>query len=60
MYILFVLETFIQNLVLAQRKSGVNFVKDILKGFIFFFSIWVFFHEHPPIAGLQGKGEGIF
>ena len=24
-----------------------------------FFSIWVFFHEHSQITGLQGKGEGI-
>ena len=27
--------------------------------FFFFFSIWVFFHEHSRITGLQGKGEGI-
>ena len=26
----------------------------------FFFSIWVFFHDHSRIRGLQGKGEGIF
>ena len=25
-----------------------------------FFSIWVSFHEHSRITGLQGKGEGIF
>ena len=24
-----------------------------------FFSIWVFFHEHSRMTGLQGKGEGI-
>ena len=24
-----------------------------------FFSIWVFFHDHSQITGLQGKGEGI-
>ena len=24
-----------------------------------FFSIWVFFHEHSQITGLQRKGEGI-
>ena len=24
-----------------------------------FFSIWVLFHEHSQITGLQGKGEGI-
>ena len=27
--------------------------------FFFCFSIWVFFHEHSRITGLQGKGEGI-
>ena len=27
--------------------------------FIYFFSIWVFFHEYSQITGLQGKGEGI-
>ena len=26
---------------------------------LFFFSIWVFFHNHSRITGLQGKGEGI-
>ena len=26
---------------------------------LFFFSIWVFFHDHSRITGLQGKGEGI-
>ena len=25
----------------------------------FIYAIWVFFHEHSRIAGLQGKGEGI-
>ena len=25
----------------------------------FFFSIWVLFHEHSRITGLQGKGKGI-
>ena len=25
----------------------------------FFYSIWVFFHEHSRITGVQGKGEGI-
>ena len=24
----------------------------------FIFSIWIFFHEHSLITGLQGKGEG--
>ena len=26
----------------------------------FFFSIWVFFHEHSRSTGQQGKGEGIY
>ena len=26
----------------------------------FFFSIWVFFHEHSRTTRLQGKGEGIY
>ena len=25
----------------------------------FFFSIWIFFHDHSRITGLQGKGEGL-
>ena len=25
-----------------------------------FFSVWVFFHEHSRITGLQWKGEGIY
>ena len=25
----------------------------------FFFSVWVFFHEHSQFTGLQGKGEAI-
>ena len=27
--------------------------------YFFFFSVWVFFHDHSLITGLQGKGEGI-
>ena len=27
--------------------------------FFFFFYIWVSFHDHSRITGLQGKGEGI-
>ena len=33
-------------------------LKPFLAGF--FFSIWVFFHEHSRIKRLQEKGEGIF
>ena len=28
--------------------------------YYFFFSIWVFFHEHSLFTGQQGKAEGIF
>ena len=28
--------------------------------FFFFFSMWVFFHEHSRFTGQQGKGEGIY
>ena len=31
----------------------------IVKILYIFFSIWVLFHEHSRITGLQGKGEGI-
>ena len=35
--------------------------KDLRKQIIFFFfSIWVFFHEHSRFAGQQGKGEVIY
>ena len=27
---------------------------------LFFFSIWIFFHEHSQFTGQQGKGEGIY
>ena len=27
--------------------------------FVCFFSIWIFFHDHSQITGLQGKGEGL-
>ena len=27
---------------------------------IFFFFVWVFFHEHSRFTGQQGKGEGIY
>ena len=30
-----------------------------IKFTIIFFSMWVFFHNHSRITGLQGKGEGI-
>ena len=44
----------IQNTALSNAKYN-----NALYIYIFFFSIWVFFHEHSRITGLQGKGEGI-
>ena len=35
-------------------------VLHIYTNFFFFFSIWVFFHEHSRFTGQQGKGEGIY
>ena len=34
-------------------------LENYLKNLCAFFSIWVFFHEHLQITGLQVKGEGI-
>ena len=34
-----------------------NIEKKIIYIYIFF-SIWVFYHDHSRITGLQGKGEG--
>ena len=36
-----------------------NITKFLLLGLETLFSIRVFFHDHPRITGLQGKGEGI-
>ena len=35
-----------------------HFCKILLTKKFVFFSIWVFFHEHSRMAGLQGEGEG--
>ena len=35
-------------------------IKSIFHPIFFFFSIWVFFHEHSRFARQQGKGEGIY
>ena len=34
--------------------------EPIITSFVFFYSIWVFIHEHSRITGLQGKRKGIF
>ena len=46
---------------LKSRHSENDFRwRDFFTDFrIFFFSIWVFFHEHSRFAGQQGKGEAI-
>ena len=47
---------------LHLNLEGVVLVHDLRK-YIYiyiYFSIWVFFHEHSRITGLQGKGEGIY
>ena len=41
-----------------NRFAGFTY-KLISTWFIYFFSIWVFFHKHSRITGLQGKEEGI-
>ena len=48
-----------------SSSAKICFVMKLLSTFVqkpfskFFFSIWVLFHEHSRITGLQGKGEGI-
>ena len=40
-------------------SSASIFAKISLKMYMYiFFSMWVFFHNHSRITGLQGKGEG--
>ena len=39
------------------RKSLKSFILETKKKY--FFSIWVFSHDHSRITGLQGKGKGI-
>ena len=47
--------------VLFYQASVSYFSKYFKSKFLYniFFSIWVFFHEHSQITGLQRKGEGI-
>ena len=33
--------------------------EEVQKSKVFFFSMWVFFHEYSRITGLQRKGDGI-
>ena len=41
---------------ISQLHEGARRLVQIF----FFFSIWVFFHEHSRFTGQQGKGEGIY
>ena len=42
-------------------KTNDKEIAKVLNNFfsVIFFSIWVFFHDHPGIIGEQGKEEGI-
>ena len=42
----------------VKSRVAVNLLRK--KNFSYsIFSIWVFFHEHSRITGVQGKGEGV-
>ena len=48
--------------IIKDKRTESHFV--VIFGFpecllAFFFPIWVFFHDHSQITGLQEKGEGI-
>ena len=47
--------------ILYNRKMKYNEKKinPLSANLTIYFSIWVFFHNHSRITGLQGKGEGI-
>ena len=42
-----------------MKYYGLAFIKNVF-GFLFFFSIRVFFHKHWRLTGQQGKGGTIF
>ena len=44
---------------MSGRAIWDKLLEFIFAYFYFFSSIWVFFHEHSQITGLQGKKEGI-
>ena len=55
-------EVITQNNIFLVASMEVKSQLDTLHrflGFFFFFSVWVFFHEHSRITGLQRKREGI-
>ena len=41
-------------------RGPIKYVSVCPSLFFFFFSIWIFFHEHSRFMGQQGKGEGIY
>ena len=43
-----------------SMKNFWRLIISKLLDFLVFFSIWVFFHQHSRIKGLQVKGESIF
>ena len=45
--------------ILAQKFIFHSRLSEHLWHFFFFFSVWVFFHNHSRITELQGKGAGI-
>ena len=51
---------FFKNLSLIMEFQVRYLALFLLFSVIFFFSIWVFFHEHSRFTGQQGKGEGIY
>ena len=63
---------FYPDLLLYDRKHFCSILTNLSNLFLFlfhqrfpllsqvFFSIWVFFNEHSPFTGQQGKGEGIY
>ena len=49
---------FTTQLKISARK-GQSRKEKTNKWISFFFSVWVFFHEHSRMTGLQGKRQGI-
>ena len=47
------------NFFVCTRISMASMFKKDKSKIRIFFSLWVLFHEHSRITGLQGKGEGI-
>ena len=53
----------VDTLTHKNEDVAVHSTTQVLAAFLnlwpVFFSIWVFFHEHSQITGLQGNGEDI-